>query len=67
MNSDRLNFLINELQSYKKDCSREELLLEAVSERLSTSLATYNHELQLSLSYLERSDAFKVLKRINKI
>lgn len=67
MNTDRLKFLISELQPYSENCGREELLLKAVSERLSTSLATYNHELQLSLSYLERSNALKVLKKINKI
>lgn len=67
MNTNRLSSLIDELQKYKPSCKRQDLLLKAVGERLSTSLDTYNHELQLSLSYLERSDAFKVLKRINRL
>lgn len=64
MSTTQLQNLITELQDYKTD--KNSFLIQAVSDRLTKSLETYNHELKLSLDYLERSDALRVMKKLNK-
>lgn len=59
---------LRHVQQHINNTTREDLLMRFVQERLSLSLSTYDHELKMSLDFLERRKSVVYLaRRINKI
>lgn len=66
MNAESVRHMICDLQKYKGH-TREELMLQNVSERLSKSLAVYNKELDQSMKYLARKNELRMIRKLNKL
>lgn len=47
--------------------SQEELFFQAVTERLNTSFESYQHDLNVSLDYLQRRNEITVARKINRL
>ena len=58
--------MIRDLQKYKGH-TKEELLLQNVSERLNKSLESYNKELEQSIKYLAKKNELRMIRKINKL
>jgi hypothetical protein len=58
--------MILDLQKYKGH-TKEELLLQNVSERLNKSLESYNKELEQSIKYLAKKNELRMIRKINKL
>jgi len=63
--------LKNNIMSILKDIdsmddNKYRVLETAIKDRLSKSLSTYNSTISFSLDYLQRKEAVKVMRRVNK-
>lgn len=63
--------LKNNIMSILKDIdsmddNKYRVLETAIKDRLSKSLSTYNSTISFSLDYLQRKEAIKVMRRVNK-
>lgn len=56
--------LLNDIECMSTN--KKEVLERAISERLSKSLESYESSMSYSLDYLQRKEAIKVMRRINK-
>lgn len=63
--------LKNNIMSILKDIDsmdddKDRVLETAIKDRLSKSLSTYSSTISYSLDYLQRKEAIKVMRRVNK-
>lgn len=63
--------LKNNIMSILKDIScmddnKDRVLETAIKDRLSKSLSTYSSTISFSLDYLQRKEAVKVMRRVNR-
>lgn len=57
---------LDDIHNFSKE-SREQRFVNLVNKRLEQSFNSYDHEINLSLGYLQRKNELTVIRKMNKL